>query len=140
MGAASYEDASTDLKGAKAIKDRNKELCRVTGGTFAKWEGEITKIGANGDGHAYISVQIEDSIRLATWNNAFSDIGDETLIKEGTKLWDKLLEMEEGQRVAITGKLIPDDGSCVKTSNMTEVFGATDPDFLARFTNVSVIK
>lgn len=138
--AKSYEDASTELKETKAIKDRDKSLCASTNGSFTKWEGEITEIGSAGDGDANVSIQIHDTIRIATWNNSFSDIGDQTLIKENSKLWEKLLDMEEGQRVLVSGSFVSDGASCVKTSNATKIFGALDPDFLAKFTDVTAVK
>ncbi|MFB0833747.1 hypothetical protein ACX8Z9_08180 [Arthrobacter halodurans] len=136
--AAAYSDASTELKRTKVVTDRDKAACAATGGKFNGWEGEITTIGSNNDGHAHITVKVGDDVELATWNNALSDIGDDTLIQSGTKLWEKLLEMEEGATVLVSGEFVDGDNTCVETSNLTETFNAASPDFVTRFTDVTV--
>jgi hypothetical protein len=135
-----YDEASTELKRSKAVTDRNNELCNLTGGSITSWVGEITEIGSNNDGHAHIEIRIDDNIRVQTWNNAVSDMFDDTLIQSGSKLWEKLSDMDEGARVEFTGEFVADDEGCLRTTNMTETFGVMDPQFLARFTDVSVIK
>ena len=137
---AVYDEASTELKRSKTVTDRNNELCGLTGGSFTGWVGEITEIGSNNDGHAHIEIRIDDNIRIQTWNNALSDMFDDTLIKSGSKLWEKLSNMDEGTEVKFAGEFVADDEGCVRTTNLTETFGVVDPQFLARFTDVSVIK
>jgi hypothetical protein len=135
-----YDEASTELKRSKAVSDRNSELCGLTGGSIEEWVGEITEIGSNNDGHAHIEIRIDDNIRIHTWNNAISDLSDDTLIQSGSKLWEKLSEMDQGAQVKFTGEFVADSEGCVQTTNMTETFGVMDPQFLARFSNVSVVK
>lgn len=138
VGAAAdaFQAATTDLKRSNVIVNRDNDICAITGGVFTSWAGTITKIGANNDGHAFVTVKIDGDIELATWNNAFSDTVDGTLIQSGTPLWQSLSEMDEKTRVTVDGSFVADNNTCAKVSNMTEAFNAASPDFVVRFSDV----
>lgn len=136
--AEQYSVVETDLQRSEVVRKRNADICSAVGAEFRDWVGVVHGIGANGDGHAWIEVEIAPSIRINTWNNAFSDIGDDTLIPPGSPMFDRLVAMTEGQKVVVSGRILSDGDSCVKTSNMTEYFTATDPQFIARFSDVAV--
>lgn len=136
-GAEAYDEASTELKQSRAMAARDKKLCSITGGSFTKWEGEISEIGANNDGDAHITVRFDQDVEIGTWNNAFSDIGDDTLIPSGSRLWETLSNMEEGATVLVSGKFLRGDSACVSDNNLTSIFGSSSPDFKARFSAVA---
>lgn len=135
-----YQDTDNELRMSKAITDRDKALCKATGGTFEGWKATIHDIGSTGDGYGYIAIIIDEDIELSTWNNALSDIGDNSLIKPSNKLFDKLLDMSSGDTVTVSGTFLKDNGTCVKTSNMSEAFNATSPDFKVKFSSIKADK
>ncbi|WP_372595062.1 hypothetical protein, partial [Actinotalea sp.] len=132
-----FDEASNDLQQSQVLLQRNNDLCSTVGSKFENWTGVITTIGANGDGNAYIEIEIADGVRVKTWNNSFSDFGDDTLIDSSSDLFQTLLSIDEDSPVVFSGEFIGDGDSCVKNSNLTETFSVIDPQFLARFTAVS---
>ena len=74
-------DAETELQESVALRKRDDDLCALLGDrTAMNWTGKITEVGANGEGKAHVEIELADNIRVKTWNNALSDIGDNTLI------------------------------------------------------------
>ena len=137
--AAAISAAETDLQRSQLLITRDQALCAVPGvaGVVDNWVGEVHDIGANGDGLAYVSIEIAPTILVKTWNNAFSDIGDDTLIGPNVPFFQTLIPMTEGTKVTFSGDFLNDDAVCVQGANLTEVFYGSDPDFLFRFSNVA---
>jgi hypothetical protein len=134
--AEDYADTSNELKGAKILKSRDSDACEAAGSKVKSWVGTIHEVGATGDGDGYVEIEIAPSIVVETWNNALSDAFDDTLIPQSAAFFDRLSEMDEGDKVVFSGKLLPDDDSCLQTSNLTKAFNAADPNFLFRFSNI----
>lgn len=135
--AAQYLADSTDLQRSETIRKRDSDLCAVTGARVENWVGTIHDIGANGDGYAYVNVEIAPTIVLQTWNNAFSDIGSDTLIKPSESFFQTLVPMQKGQKIVFSGAFLPSSDSCLTRANLTQTFYATDPNFILKFTNVT---
>ncbi|GAA2966258.1 hypothetical protein ACFO7V_05760 [Glutamicibacter bergerei] len=131
-----FSETDNELKASKAILDRDKSVCKATGGEFSGWKATVDDVGSTGDGYGYIAVLMEDDIELSTWNNALSDTFDNTLIKPSNKLYDVLMELSSGDEVTVSGNFIKGDSTCVTTSNMTEVMNASSPDFKVDFTSI----
>lgn len=133
-----YNAAETDLQRAKVIKDRNRKLLKRGGGSnVSGWVGMIDKVGANGEGKAYVTIKISDNIKIQTWNNALSDIPDGTLIPESSPVYDALLDMVPGDKVVFSGSFVAKDGAALYPTNVTETFGALTPEFLFKFSKVA---
>jgi hypothetical protein len=130
-----YQDAPNELKKSALVKKRltafasmKGDLKKVTG-----WYGVIKDMGTNGDGDAHLVVRIpEADMTLGTWNNAFSDSGSNTLIKNGSKLYDQIADLEEGQVIKFSGAI-------GKPKNFTESGQMTDPDFLFKFSSIEAV-
>lgn len=133
-----YDSATTDLQRDQVLVSRNADLCGITGGAMQNWVGRITMIGSTGDGNAYVDIEIADNVVVSTWNNEFSDIGDETLIPANSELFNQLLAMPEDSLVEFTGAFEPEDGVCLKTDNLTTIFDVLDPNFVSSFTTIIV--
>lgn len=137
QGTNAYQTAGNDLQKAKAITDRDAAMCAAFGGgAVSEWTGKIQDIGANGDGFATVEIRISEDVQVKTWNNAFSDASDGTLIQPPSAMYDALVGMKEGQTVIFSGEFVPDTSSCLKGSNMTRTFYAVDPDLLFRFSAI----
>ena len=136
-GRTSVDQASTELQRSAVKTDRDANLCAVTGNGFIdNWVGKVTEIGANNDGLAHVTIEIADGVKMQTWNNAFSDLTDGTLIPPGTPAFDALLTMNEGALVYFSGQTVPSDTSCLKGSNLTDTFYMIDPNFVTKISDV----
>lgn len=131
-----YADTSNELKGAKVLKTRDRDACAAAGSKVKSWVGTVHGIGATGDGDGWVEIEVAPSIVIETWNNSLSDAFDSTLIPSSASFYDRLSDLDEGDKVVFSGKFVPADDSCLDTTNLTKTFNAADPNFLFRFTNV----
>lgn len=136
-GKAQYEGASTELQRSVALTDRDAAMCAASNnGTMANWVGKIVNIGANNDGLATVEIELSEGVKIQTWNNAFSDITDNTLIPSSAPFFSTLVGMTEGALVTFSADSVPSDTSCLKKANLTDAFYAIDPNFIVRFSDV----
>nr|WP_300048121.1 hypothetical protein [uncultured Nocardioides sp.] len=132
-----FANASNDLKAGAALSGRNDAMCQLLGsGQIAGWTGTVTTLDSNGDGHGIVTIEIAPDTELGTWNNAFSDIMDDTLVKPGPLL-NKLLELEEGENVRFSGTFRGSGGTCVNDSRLTQAGSVEDPSFIFRFADIN---
>jgi hypothetical protein len=129
--------AETDLQESVALRARDKRLCSLlTGNRADNWTGIIKNVGANGEGKAYITIEIGDDARVQTWNNAFSEIGDNTLIPDTNPIFDVIVPLEKGDSVKFSAKFLKGRDTCLKQGNLTEFFYGRDPEFIVQFTKI----
>jgi hypothetical protein len=130
--------AETDLQESVALRKRDKDLCAILGNyTATNWTGVIGSVGANGEGKAYVEIDIADDVKVKTWNNAFSDLSDNTLIPTTSKFFDNLVALKKGDPVIFSANFLRGDNFCLKKANLTQTFYAIDPGFIVRFTNIA---
>jgi hypothetical protein len=130
--------AETDLQESVALRARDKQLCALLSGNKANnWTGIINNVGANGEGKAYVYIEIADKVKMITWNNAFSDISDNTLIPTSSKFFDKLVAMQKGDLVTFSASFLRSSNSCLKKGNLTEFFYGKRPEFVVKFSDVT---
>jgi hypothetical protein len=135
---AAYQAASTDLERSQVIATRDAALCAATSGNHVDgWVGTIHDIGANGDGYAWVNVEIEPTTVVQTWNNDFSDAGSNTLIHPEAPFFQTLVPMKVGQKITFSGDFLSSSKSCLDQENLTQTFYALDPNFIFRFSNVA---
>jgi hypothetical protein len=131
------EDAETELQQSVALRKRDDALCAVLNKRVAtKWTGKITEVGSNSEGFAHVEIELADGVRVKTWNNAFSDIGDDTLISPSADFFDNLVAMSEDTVVTWTGRFAAGDSFCLKKANLTQTFYGIDPQFIVKFSNI----
>lgn len=129
-------DTENELKLGKALSKRNKAICKVLASRSIKnWSGKIVELDANNDGKGIVSIEIAEDVHISTWNNAFSDMFDNTLIEPGS-LFDDFLEHEDGDIVRFSGKFADGDDVCVNDSRITLSGKLQDPDFIFKFRSV----
>lgn len=129
-------EASDDLKMGRVMKKRDKAVCNLHASKVRNWTGTVHTLDSNGDGDGVLSIELSDDIRVGTWNNALSDIGDNTLIKSD-KLMDRLAEMEEGQEVTFSGTFIKgENGGCTNVKGLTKIGKLLDPEYVFKFSDV----
>lgn len=131
------DNAETDLQESVALRNRDKALCAsLSANKASNWTGIIKNVGANGEGKAYVDIEIADRIRVQTWNNALSDIGDNTLIPTSSKFFNDLVAMAEGDLVTFSATFLRGSNSCLKKGNLTDIFYGISPEFIVRFSDI----
>ncbi|GAB2538669.1 TM2 domain-containing protein [Brachybacterium huguangmaarense] len=137
------ENADTDLQRANVLNVRSDALCgAVPDGRAEGWIGTVKTVDANGEGKAIVTLEITDDIEIGTWNNAVSDAGDNTLIEQGTPLFDQALALKPGDMVRFTADFkggTDANDKCFYTSNLTEVMSIDSPDYIVTFESLEKV-
>ncbi|MBP3043703.1 hypothetical protein KKR91_03670 [Arthrobacter jiangjiafuii] len=137
QGKTRYNEAETELQRSVALTERDTQMCGASGnGSMVNWTGKIVEIGANNDGLAHVKIELANGVKVQTWNNALSDISDNTLIPQSAPFFGTLSSMGEDTLVTFTAESVASDTSCLTTTNLTQAFSAVDPNFLVRFSDV----
>lgn len=101
------------------------------------WKGTLQKLETNTEGKAIISVRLSPTIKLVTWNNALSDMADQTMIEKGTAPYTALANMSVGDAVEFSGSFLSSGQDGVRETSLTIRGAMTAPDFLFRFSDIS---
>lgn len=130
--------ADNDMQIGGIKSRRDKALCDgMTSLAVDDWIGTVEKIDSNSDGKGVLSIEIAPDIKVKTWNNAFSDIGNKTLIEPGSPLFETASSMKKGQRVAFSGTLFNGkDGDCLSESSLSLRGKVKEPEFIFRFSKI----
>ena len=134
-----YSNASTDFQKGVVFQNRANALrASLPSGLEAKgWVGTIYKLSSNGDGFGVLEITLSDDAWLTTWNNSFSDTDDHTLILPTSPVYSTLGDLKEGDKVKVSGLLLPDSGpDVVRTTDLSMGSKMTEPEFLFRFTSI----
>ena len=90
----------------------------------------------NMEGKGISSVMIDKGLFTQTWNNAFSDLFDNTLIETDSKVYTQLLELNKGDSILFSGDFIENSNECFGTQNLTNKSKISKPEFTFIFTNI----
>ena len=135
-----YRRGANELQKSATRTNRRRELQQLGLRSVNNWIGTLSSFGTNRDGKAYITINMDDNVSVKTWNNALSDNEDNTLIAQDSSLYRNLSNMRTGARVRFSGSFLTgDDRDFFKVSNFTETFAMSTPEFLMRFTAVSLL-
>jgi hypothetical protein len=95
-------------------------------------------MATNSDGKGILDVELSGSsrIKIKTWNNSLSDIGDDTLIPHGSLVYNQVANLSQGDMVYFSGRFASGDLDYIKESSMTESGAMNEPEFIFTFTNV----
>jgi RNA polymerase subunit RPABC4/transcription elongation factor Spt4 len=138
--AAGFREAKNELQ-QFAIRDQRKiAISSSLGGySVSSWVGTINQLETNTEGKAILSVRISPDIEIKTLNNAFSDIGSNTLIEKGTPTFNSLFNLTNGQRVRFSGAFLPSKSDFIEERSMTIDGSIKNPEFLFKFQSISPI-
>lgn len=132
---------ANELVLSKVRVERRKLLASTnrTQGAMKDWIGVVTQMGTTGDGKAKISVRIpcESRVTVKTWNNAFSDSRDLTLINEESALYSVLMALKREAPIRFSGRLILDTKDTFREASLGERGSMTRPEFIFRFTEIT---
>lgn len=134
-----FASAKNELQQSVLRRERGVSLMDALGSqrTMAGWVGTIVSLQTNTQGRAILSVRLSQNVEISTYNNALSDVAYNTLIDQGTPLFDALLSMSVGDKVAVSGTFFPSDSDWITETSFTIRGSMTDPAFLVRFHTIS---
>lgn len=134
-----YREAPNELK-KSALRTQRKQVISnlLSNRKVSGWIGTLEDMQTNSEGKAFIEIKLEGakSITIKTWNNLLSDVFDNTLIENGTELYNAISNLTEGDLIIFNGTFISDDSDYIKEASITERGSMTDPEFIMKFTNV----
>ena len=131
------KDATNDMQRGGFLNDRGNEICKTLNtNTVKNWTGWVHNVDSNSDGDGVFSIKLARNIFVETWNNALSDIGSNTLIKPGTKLFESAASFKKGDRVKFSGSFIKDDKHCINEQSLGLQGKIEEPEFTFKFSSL----
>lgn len=109
------------------------------GPSVKDWVGTVRSIDVAGEA-ATLSVEIGDHVSLVTWNNRVSDFEDNTLIPRGSDVYRAVMGLQRGDRIFMSGELIPGEADTFKETSLTMDGSMQDPEYLFRFHAISPVQ
>ncbi|CDH33297.1 conserved hypothetical protein [Xenorhabdus bovienii str. Intermedium] len=131
--------ADNDMQIAAIKTERTSAICSFLKGKLSatNWTGKVVDLNSNRDGKGVIVVGLTKEITVRTWNNAFSDSGDATLIDQNTSLFKKAVSLKTGQLVKFSGTFIPEENECIREKSVTQNGGMKNPAFIFKFSDIN---
>jgi hypothetical protein len=129
-----YASGQNDMQKGAARPNRARALCnllrtrRVEG-----WVGTVTQLTTNNEGKGVISLDVGRGIVVMTANNAFSDIGLNTMLDPNGSLFQIASTLNKGDDVRFSGEFISGDTDCIMEVSLTMSGSIRSPWFIFRF-------
>jgi len=135
-----FDKAQNELQESSYRKDRMNAIKELKIDTQINgWIGTLNQLKTNTEGKAYISIKLNNNLTISTWNNALSDIMDNTLISMDSALYKTLINMKTGQKVKFSGSFFNSDIDYFKEKSVTIRGAMKTSDYLMRFSSVEAI-
>jgi hypothetical protein len=132
-----FSGAPNELAAGGVRSSRMNAICNaVINQAASDWYGKVTKMTSNGDGKGVLSISVAPDVQVSTWNNALSDIGDNTLIDPSSSMFKTISTLKVGDWVKFSGRFSSSKVDCVKEQSVTIRGSMTDPAFVMRFSSV----
>lgn len=136
-----YDNGSNDMAKGAARPRRASAICAVFRELpVTNWTGTITNLSSNGDGKGVLSVDIGSNITLKTSNNSFSDSNYRTLIEPDSPVFIAASGMKMGQKVFFSGTFFHSETDCLEERSLTLSGSIEKPEFIFRFSLISILQ
>lgn len=134
-----WSKVENDLQRGALKAERDTGICAaLPGRKVENWTGVLRTIDANGDGKGVLAIEIADDVQVKTWNNAFSDFMDDTLIDPSSPVFAAALTKSVGDVVTFSGDFVEGTGTdCLGESSLSLRGAVTSPEFIFRFSSLS---
>jgi hypothetical protein len=141
-GRGTYAAGKNEMAKGAARPIRARAICSFFGPRIPidDWIGTVSALSSNGDGKGVLAIEIGRDVFVKTWNNAVSDIVDETLLEPGSSIYTQALSLAKRQRVRFSGMFLDSPTDCVKESSLTLHGSLTEPEFIFRFSGVASLQ
>ena len=133
-----YSPNDNELKVNKLLMNRNNEICEKVSFEANNWSGKIKRIDTNMEGKGILELIVDKGIFIQTWNNALSDIFDNTLIEIDSKVYNQLIELKKNQKISFSGNFLTDSTGCFSTQNLSKKSQLTKPVFTFNFSDIKL--
>lgn len=100
------------------------------------WVGAVQAADADSGGRLTVTVVLPDGTLVKTWNNAMSDLDDNTLVQAGTPLAETFGKLKAGDAIRFAGTFFADEADCYRSTRLALGQSVMEPSFLFRFTAV----
>jgi hypothetical protein len=97
------------------------------------WVGTVERRTTNNEGRGVLYIRLSEHVVLKTWNNAFSDLQDRTLVDPNSSVFQAMSRLPEGTHVRFSGRFIRSATDCVREASVTLRGSMTAPEFIFRF-------
>lgn len=137
-----YRDATNEVQRTRIFRTRVSELRNFFKNSLSikNWRGIVRDISTTTDSKVSLEISFGCGIKMGTWNNALSDIGDFTLIDIDSELAERIAPLSIGQKITFSGTLSPDRINFIREKSITEQGAMTAPEFLIQFTAINAPK
>jgi hypothetical protein len=135
-----FDKAQNELQESTYRRDRMNAIKALNiNSQVNDWTGTLYTLGTNSEGKAHITIRLNNNLSVGTWNNAFSDIGSNTLISMDSDLYKALYDMKTRQKVRFSGTFVRSDTDYFRETSLTIRGAMKNPDFLMQFSSVEAI-
>jgi hypothetical protein len=138
IGDAKKEFDTVDIEQQMDIQPkRAAAICKALPKPEVKnWVGAIQAADADSGGRLTVTVALPDGTLVKTWNNAMSDLDDNTLVPAGTPLAATFGKLKPGDPVRFAGTFFADEADCYRSTRLALGQSVKEPSFLFRFTSI----
>ncbi len=134
-----YATAANELAQGAARSTRARAICAALGSSTVvqDWSGQVSQLSSNSEGKGVLRVDIGGGATVGTWDNALSDVVDDTLIGPNSPVSGQAQKLHEGQRVHFSGRFATSDTDCLEEMSLTLSGSIKEPEFVLVFTNIT---
>lgn len=131
-----FDKADTDQR--ESIQpQRAAAICKALPKPEVKgWVGKIQAIDSDSNKRLTVTMTLPNGTLVKTWNNAMSDMEDQTLVPAGSPVAASFAKLKEGDTVRFSGTFFADEPDCYRSSRLSLSQSMMEPSFLFRFTSV----
>ncbi|MGH9572637.1 MAG: hypothetical protein ACRD40_03785 [Candidatus Acidiferrales bacterium] len=136
----SYGNLANEFQKSAARKQRAEDIAEILSTRSVNgWVGQVSAMHTTSDGRGVLSIRlpVATHIEVETMNNGLSDIGDNTLIPQGSPLYNQISGLSVGDEVTFGGRFGSGEMDYIEEASLTEEGSMTEPDFVFTFANVS---
>ena len=138
QGQAGMDQDPNELKRRQLRQQRDQALCTaVPDRVVTDWTGQVDEVFLAGRAQAALGVRLDHGVRLATHDDAGDDEHAQTLLPEGSPVYQVLADLAEGDEIRFSGLLLPGDDGCLDERSATSSGAMSSPTWLFRFTAVA---
>ncbi|MCX5521249.1 hypothetical protein OSH10_22670 [Kaistia defluvii] len=130
-------DKADDAQRDSIQPQRAAAICKALPKPEVKrWVGKIQSMEADSGKRLTLTMALPDGTLVKTWNNAMSDMEDQTLVPAGSPVAQSLGKLKTGDTVRFSGTFFADEPDCYRSSRLSLTQSMMEPSFLFRFTAV----
>jgi RNA polymerase subunit RPABC4/transcription elongation factor Spt4 len=133
-----FPAAKNELQESAMRDERRSSILSTLGSDLSvdNWIGTITSLETNTEGKGIVSIKVSPNVVLKTWNNAISDIVNNTLIEKNSSSYNALLNLAAGDSVVFSGYFFSSDEDGIHEMSVTISGSMQEPEFLFKFNKI----